>query len=111
MSGQPMSGTWLSPDDNIDQHDKPLYNIDCYHDPVRRDRGGRSGGAVLAWISETLVYNLRLDLERADVEILSLEIRCSNNKVLLFMVYRTKEQVKFWDSLQGCYSKALAIGF
>jgi len=38
------------------------------------------------------------------------EIRCSNNKVLLSVVYRTNEQVNFWDALQECYNKALAIG-
>jgi hypothetical protein len=95
-----ISETWLSPEDNLNQYGRPLYNIEGYHDPVRRDRGGRRGGGVLAWVSETLVFKRRLDLERVDAEIMSLEIRCSNNKIMLFVVYRTNEQEHFWDALQ-----------
>jgi len=51
-----ISEPWLSPDDNADQYGRPLYTIEGYHDPVRLDRGGRSGGGVLAWVSETLVF-------------------------------------------------------
>ena len=35
---------------------------------------------VLAWVSETLVFKRSLDLERTDVEYMSLEIRCSKTK-------------------------------
>jgi len=48
-----ISETWLSPDNNLDQYGRPLYNIEGYHDPVRRDRRDRRGGGVLAWVSET----------------------------------------------------------
>ena len=106
-----LSETGVSPGDDLDQYGRPLYTIEGYHDHVRCDRGGPRGGGVLAWVSEALVFKRRLDLERADAEILSLQIRCSNNKVLLFVVYRTNKQVNFWDALQECYNKAHTTGF
>ena len=83
--------TSLSADDNLDQYDRPLYNVEGYHDPVRRDGGGRRGGGVLPWVSENPVLQRRLDLEMADAEMISLEIRCSSNQVIPFLAYRTNE--------------------
>jgi len=75
----------------------------CYNDDV-------VAGGVLAWDSQTLIFKRRLYLEWEDAEMMSHEIRCSNNRVMLFLVYRTNEQVHFWDALRECYSKALASG-
>ncbi len=58
-----ISETWLTPDDNYDEYGKPLYSLEGYHDPIRRDRLDRRGGGVLAWISESLTYKRRADLE------------------------------------------------
>lgn len=101
----------MSPEDNLDQNGNPLYTLDGYHAPVRRDRIDHTGGGVLAWVSENLTCRRRLDLENADIELMSLEIRSQNNKVLFFVTYRTNEQVHFWDCLQECYNKAIAAGY
>jgi hypothetical protein len=33
----------------------PLYKLDGYCDPIKRDRVGRQGGGLLAWVSENCV--------------------------------------------------------
>jgi hypothetical protein len=106
-----LSETWLSPGENLDQFDQPMYNIAGYHDPVRRDRVGRPGGGLLAWVSESLTYRRRQDIETDDIEVMALEIRHQNKKVLLLVAYRTNEQTTFWDSLQEYYNKSVLLGY
>jgi hypothetical protein len=89
----------------------PLYKLDGYCDPIRRDRVGRQGGGLLAWVSENCVCKRMSDLEIIDVEIMCLEVRSQNNKVLFLVAYRTNEQLHFWDSLQECYNKAVIAGY
>ena len=106
-----ISETWLSPEDKLDQHGNPMYALDGYHPPVRRDRIGRQGGGVLAWVSENLTFKRMHDLEVIDIELMSLELRCKNNKALFLVAYRTNEQEQFWDRLQECYNRAIAAGY
>ena len=42
----------------------------------------------------------RPDLEKTEIEVMSLEVYSQNNKVFLLVAYRTNEQLYFWDSLQ-----------
>jgi hypothetical protein len=88
-----------------------MYNIAGYHDPIRRDRVGRPGGGLLAWVSESLTYRRRQDIETDDIEVMALEIRHQNKKVLLLVAYRTNEQTTFWDSLQEYYNKSVLLGY
>ena len=88
-----------------------MYALDSYHPPVRRDRIGRQGGGVLAWVSENLTFKRMHDLEVIDIELMSLELRCQNNKALFLVVYGTNEQEQFRDRLQECYNRAIAAGY
>ena len=106
-----ISETWLNPDDNLDQYGRSLYTLDGYYDPARRDSIGRQGGGVLAWVSENCVYKRRYDLETQDIEVMSLEVRSQNNKVLFLVAYHTNEQLNLWDSLQECYNNAISAGY
>ena len=106
-----ISETWLTPNDNLDQYGRPLYKLDGYHDPVRRDRIGRPGGGVLAWVSQHLTYKRMLNLESADIELMAVEVRSQNNKVLFLVVYRTNEQLNFWENLQNCYDRSVLAGY
>ena len=106
-----ISETWLSPDDNLDRYGKPMYMLDSYHMPIRRDRSGRRGGGVLAWVSERLLCKRRPDLESPDIELMWLEIRHKNNTFIMGVAYRPNDHIQFWDSLQASYNEVLAAGY
>ena len=80
-----ISENWLCPDDHLNQYGRPVYKLDGYCNPIRRDRVGRQGGGLLAWVSENCVSKRRSDLEIPAVEITSLEVRSQNNKVLFLV--------------------------
>ncbi len=105
-----LSETWLKPTDGVDLMGRSVYHLDGYQDPIRRDRVGSRGGGVLAWVSNSLVCKRRNDLEIENAELMWLEIRCSNQKCLLAVAYRTDDQGNFWDILQESYIRALPLG-
>jgi hypothetical protein len=105
-----LSETWLKPTDGVDLMGRSVYHLDGYQDPIRRDRVGSRGGGVLAWVSNSLVCKRRNDLEIENAELMWLEIRCSNQKFLLAVAYRTDDQGNFWDILQESYIRAVRLG-
>ena len=102
-----LSETWLNPTDRYDATGKPIYELEGYQEPFRRDRVDHRGGGVLAWVSNGIVCKRRSELEDDSIELMWLELRSKNNKFLLGIVYRTDEQIHFWDVLQRSFNKAL----
>ncbi|MCP3900406.1 MAG: RNA-directed DNA polymerase [Desulfobacteraceae bacterium] len=94
-----VSETWLSNQDN-----SALYTLKGYQKPFRRDREAINGpigyGGVLAWVSNTVACKRRRDLELENIEAMWLELRASNNKILLCIAYRPPTKQDFWEVLQ-----------
>ena len=61
--------------------------------------------------SQKIVLAKKVRFRNSCREIMSLEVRSQNNKVLFLVAYRSKEQLHFWDSLQECYNKAVIAGY
>ena len=78
-----LSETWLKPTDGVDLMGMPIFHLDGYQDPIRRDMVGNRGGGVLAWVSNSLVCKRRSDLEIESAELMWLEMHCNNYKFYL----------------------------
>ena len=92
-----VSETWLS---NVDSSDS--YHLSGYQKPFRRDRVGEGGsyGGVLAWVADHIAAKRRLDLELFNIELMWMEIRSSNKKFILGVVYRAPSHDDlFWEAL------------
>ena len=92
-----VSETWLGNGDNSNN-----YLLSGYQKPFRRDRVGEgfTYGGVLAWVADHIAAKRRLDLELFNVELMWLEIRCSNKKFFLGVVYRAPSSDDlFWEAL------------
>ena len=105
-----LSETWLYPWDKYDEYGRPKYNLKGYSEPYRKDRPVHRGGGVLAWVSNDISCKRREDIEIDGIELMWLEVRCANYKLLLGVGYRTDEQLGLWGKLQESYNKALDTG-
>ena len=67
-----------------------LIMIPGYHEPVRRDRitNGRSGGGVLIYISEQLVYQHKIELQSNHFEHIWVDLKVNNVKFAINALYR-----------------------
>jgi len=84
----------------LDYCDK--YVIPGYQKPFRHDRSivAPCYGGVLAWIADNIACKRRTDLESRDIELLWLEIRSNNLRILLGVIYRPPNtDDSFWDNL------------
>ena len=74
-----------------------------------------SGGTELAWVSEkcvcVCVQKVTRSGKKTDIEVMLLEVRLQNNRVLFLIAYHIKEQLHFSYLLQDCYNKALFVGY
>ena len=99
--------TWLT-----SSHPDEDYVIPGYNGPFRVDRPNNSGhGGVVAWVSDTLVTNLRPDLQQPDHESMWLAVSNKETQLLLCVCYRQKRgdyAPGFWPKLQTSYD--LAVG-
>ena len=55
---------------------------------IRRDRIDSGGGAIVLYLKEHLIYNLRIALEMLNIETLFVELQFSNGNFLVGFVYR-----------------------
>lgn len=66
----------------------------------RRDRVGKAGGGVITYLSETVNYKRRRDLENSDIETIWLEILVPNSKSFLYCsAYRPPSANTTWVDL------------
>ena len=79
-----LSETWLKPSIPTTQ-----FKIDNYNLPFRKDRSDNSGyGGVMAWVNSNILCKRRLDLEHDSYELMWLELKLLNVKILLGIIYR-----------------------
>ena len=66
----------------------------------RRDRVGKAGGGIIVYLSETINYKRRQDLESCDIETIWLEILIPNSKSFLYCsAYRPPSANTSWVDL------------
>lgn len=83
------------------------FDLPGFHQIIRCNRASRPGGGVALYVSRALSVKRRCELESPDIEILWAEIRHSNNKFLLAVVYRPPNStVSFWTKLQESFELA-----
>ena len=91
--------TWLLPTD-----DSSKFNLSGFQSPIRKDRNfGQLGyGGVLLWVSNSIVCKRRPELEVQGIEAIWVEIRKTNMKFLICVIYRANSNTNlaFWDRLQ-----------
>ena len=91
--------TWLRPTD-----DSSKFHLAGFQSPIRKDRNfGQVGyGGVLLWVANSIVCKRRPDLEVQGIESIWVEIRKSNIKFLICVIYRANSNTSlaFWDRLQ-----------
>ena len=97
----------------LTEHDiDARLTIDGYHQPERRDRCGKRGGGLLAYISTALNYVRRRDLECDGIELLWIEImppRCVS--FLVCFVYRPPKTISRIDRyIASNIENALCLG-
>ena len=94
-----LSETWLTREDKSE-----TFSISGFQGPIRKDRsfGSIGYGGVLLWVRNCIAYKRRKDLESPLIEGLWVELRQTNNKFLMCILYRTKSNsdATFWNSLQ-----------
>ena len=104
------SETWLHDqisDDNI--------KFPGYHEPIRKDRKDKRGGGVCAFISENIVRKRLPEIEPPDIDLLWVELKLANKRVLLGVGYRPPRQSKaevdqFMDQFTTSLNKAISLG-
>lgn len=66
----------------------------------RKDRIGRTGGGVAAYIHENIIVVRKTELEADNIEAMFLELRLPKAVVMLCVIYRPpNESVEFWDKI------------
>ena len=72
-----------------------MYHTD--YEIERKDRIGKSGGGILCYIHDSLVYKRRHDLEHPDIEMILIEIVFSSSKnILVGVFYRAPNSCAKW---------------
>jgi hypothetical protein len=105
-----MSETWLH-----DQIDDKLIEIPGYSKPFRKDRPGRRGGGVVAFVTNNIVCKRLTELEPANIDLLWLELMLSGKKVIIGIGYRPPKQNSeevdvFMDQFKISLDKIMGIG-
>lgn len=67
--------------------DDDYVSIDGFQ-TVRNDRTHKSGGGLIIYVRNGLVFKRRLDLETKSIEIIWLELKLPNKSLLLSLIYR-----------------------
>ncbi len=96
---------------NVDKSED--YKIPGYHGPYRLDRIGQVWGGVMAWVSNDIAPKRRSDLECYGLEVMWMELRTENFKLLLATAYKQpkgKLGDKFWSGLQDSFDLAKSSG-
>ena len=67
-----------------------LIQIDGFHDPVRRDRqtNGRDGGGTLIYVSQSLAFKQRVNLQSENFEHLWVDVIINNKIFVINALYR-----------------------
>jgi exonuclease III len=104
------SETWLH-----DQISNKLIGFPGYHEPLRNDRKDRQGGGVCAYISENIVHKRLKEIEPPDIDLLWLELKLMNKRVIVGVGYRPPRQSKaeveqFMDQFTDSLNKAINLG-
>jgi hypothetical protein len=105
-----LSETWLH-----DQISNKLIEIPGYHEPERNDRKDRQGGGVCAYISENIVKKRLTEIEPPDIDLLWIELKLANKRVIMGVGYRPPRQSKaeveqFMDQFTSSLNKAINLG-
>ena len=110
-----LSETWLSENEKSEK-----YAIPGYQEVFRKDRdqGRAHYGGVLAYVSNNISCKRRSDLENDNLELLWLEIRQNDKKLLIGVIYNPPNSPNFWpelnENVQNVYTtylcKILLIG-
>lgn len=81
-----------------------VFQLNGYHDIIRRDRG-ELGGGVAIYIKDSLKYKRMVEFERPDLEAIWVQLNTLEGKVLLSSLYRPPDKAggpppaEFWDKL------------
>ena len=67
--------------------DDSYLNINGYF-LLRKDRVHKTGGGVVMYIRNGIHFKRRPDLEQTTLEMITIEITCSNKSILLSTIYR-----------------------
>ena len=76
-----------------------LFELEGYHDILRKDRNG-NGGGVAVYIRDTMTYKRMFKYETADIEAIWIQLNTIEGKILLCSCYRPPDNVGFWNSFQ-----------
>ena len=97
-----VSETWLHKSDKDIDIEMPDYTM------YRRDRPMNRYGGLVTYIHNSVNSNRLTCFEPADSEIMCLEIKCDNNKILLCSCYRppNKSSKFFFDDVQNILDSA-----
>ena len=89
--------------------DADSLKIEGYDEPLRKDRR-LNGGGIMVYISSSLIYKRRLDLENIRLETIWVEIKLKSFNLLLCCFYRSDffvSQPTFITDLQSSIEEAL----
>ena len=84
--------------------------IASFYPPIRKDRqDGRGGGGVAVYISQSLGYRRREDLEHVNIECIWLEISDNVRTILLCVLYKPPNvpSRNHWTDFETSLDKAL----
>ena len=73
-----------------------LFQLEGYHDIIRKDRAD-NGGGVAIFIKENISFKRIFKYESKDLEALWIQLQTIEGKVLLCCCYRPPDQGAFWD--------------
>ena len=76
-----ISETWLNDNSPVDQFCIPGYSL------VRKDRQNMQGGGVALYVSDFLIVKRRCDLENGELELLWIEIKIRQFKLIIGVCY------------------------
>ena len=82
-----ISESWLH-----DQIDKDLIKIPGYQTPLRKDRKDKRGGGVCVYVTENIIRKQLTEHEPEDTDLLWLELRLQNKRVVVGTCYRPPGQ-------------------
>ena len=83
--------------------------INGFHDPIRKDRSdSRQGGGVIIYVSQSLIFKRREDLEQNMIESIWLEINCNQLKLLICLLYKPPKVLSrdHWETFEISLDKA-----
>ena len=75
-----------------------LFQLQGFHDIIRKDRNGNGGGVAL-FIKENLTFKRLCKYETPDLEAIWVQLHTLEGKILLCCCYRPPDQNNFWDKI------------